>query len=65
MKHRCARLHDYMVSHGLGPMAVRKDLFLDEIKRIMDRFLIQGLVEDKDGGQRFPGDVSDRESEEA
>lgn len=56
MKHRFGRLHDYMVQQGLGPMAVRKDLFVDHVKDVLHKFLVQGLMEDKDGRQRFPGD---------
>lgn len=63
MKHRLARLHDYMVSHGLGPMAVRKDLFLKDMKQTMIKFFVEGLMEDKDGRQRFPGEANDSNGE--
>jgi hypothetical protein len=37
-------------------MAVRRDLFVDHIRDVLRKFLVQGLMEDKHGRQRFPGD---------
>lgn len=56
MKYRFSRLHSYLVEQGLGPMAVRQDLFVEHVKDVLRKFLVQGLMEDKDGRQRFPGD---------
>lgn len=56
LKHRFARLHKLMLSHGLGPMAVRKDLFLRDIRERLTDFFVKGVKEDASGRQEFPAD---------
>jgi hypothetical protein len=61
LKHRYARLHDFMVSMGLGPMAVRKDLFLKDMQSILYKFFKDGLTEDKDGRQNYTNKAGENE----
>lgn len=57
LKHHVARLHKFLLTHGLQPMAVRDYAFADAVKRkILSNFLVKGVSEDEHGRQTFPAE---------
>jgi len=55
LKQHVERLHKYLLSHGLQPMAVPAFVFVGNLKqKILVNFLVKGVSEDSYGRQTFP-----------